>query len=614
MSDMNYEIGISLKNAIKDLKKFQRIADKFNKKLAKDQKSGRKIESENTRHLVSEKRKQGKASQSALADMLRQEEKLGKEKSKQLAKEKAQQKRFNTWRKVQQRKLVDAQLTSHQKMEIKRVLASKKSEDVIRSEYDETLRKFRVNKRKEVDAAKRANKLKVANEKAHTDRMGKIRSSGLVIAQAAIAAVTGAGALVGGGASQYADDRANAANAGMDTKEFQKQAFQVNQATTIGNEKFADITKTANERKGSAMFLEKGKDGEFKGADMGANDLINSMQQRLGKSLDLSQAKDLLNQGGKTGIEGLMSMRDQMDSLGLSMEDQSFLMESFASDSWNLTEQFKRNSKAAKQAEKDFDRLGLGIQNLEAVDRITNKFKGMWGVLKAAPMEAFESFSSALSPETSAMLQKITERMVDLSRVIGESLANALNWLAPHIEKLLPLLDKLAPLFSYIADQVGVSLSLLGDIFGVTVDTLSGTIEAIRLLFSGDLVGAFDKMKDTITGVFTGIQAALKGAILGLLENVIDFMPDALIPDSVKEMVKGAKAPTVTTPNTTTPKSVATAPPTPQSVTVDTGRSEVVVHSTLNLDGNQVARSVTRTEQFKQQAKFYGSYAAGGNR
>lgn len=604
-NDMEYSIGISLKSALRDIKKFKKIADDFNKKLAKDQKAGRKIESDNTKHLVSEKKKQGKASKSLLADMLRDEEKLARAKERQLDKEKAQQKQFNTWRKAQNRKLVDSTLTAHQKKEIKRVLASKKSAEAIREEYDETLRKFRKNKRLETQAAKKAHKEKLNAEKNHSKRMSKIRGGVVGLAQTAIGVATGGAAMVFGGGQQYGEDRANASAAGMSIGDFQRQAYQVTQSTNITSEKFADITKTANERKGSTQFLEKGKDGEFKGADAGATDFINAVQQKLGKDLNLSDAQNLLNQGGKTGIEGLMEMRDQMDALGLTIEQQSFLMESYASDAWNLTEQYKRNAKAAKQAEADFKRLGLGIQNLEAVNRVTNEFSRMWGTLKQAPIEAFESFSSALSPETSATLQKVTERLVEFSRVIGEKFAVGLNRLAPLIEKLFPLFEALTPLFTFVTGALGLQIEMAGNIFSTVVDTLTGTVKAIKQIVNGEFSEAFNTIKDTFKNLFLSLGNAITDAVKGMIGIVVDFLPDMLTPDWMKDFSNSSSQPSVMAPTSTAAPKIkpqATIPPKATNGNGSNGAVNVQSHSnvTIQLEGEQLARVVASSPLMRE--------------
>jgi hypothetical protein len=310
-----------------------------------------------------------------------------------------------------------------------------------------------------------------------------------------------------------------------------------------------------------------------------------------------------------------------MDALGMSMEDQSFIMESYASDSWNLTEQFRRNQKAAQQAEQDFQRLGLGIQNLEAVDRVTNKFSQLFGIIASSPTEAFESFSSALSPQTTATLQMLTEKLLGFSRVIGENLANALNWLAPILDKIMPLLDQLAPLFNYIAQNLGNTLSFLGGIFSVVVDSLTGSIQAIKQLLQGDFMGAFDTIKQTLTNAFTGITDALKQAILGMIGNFIDFLPDSLVPDSFKAMIEKANAPTqpTVTPTTpVTPPAIATTPPAQGSLgNVGNGGTQTIENKTtteviLQLDGEQlatvVANSPTLRESINRQVDQSFSY------
>jgi hypothetical protein len=222
----------------------------------------------------------------------------------------------------------------------------------------------------------------------------------------------------------------------------------------------------------------------------------------------------------------------------------------------------------------------------------------------------------------------LTEKLLGFSRVIGENLANALNWLAPILDKIMPLLDQLAPLFNYIAQNLGNTLSFLGGIFSVVVDSLTGSIQAIKQLLQGDFMGAFDTIKQTLTNAFTGITDALKQAILGMIGNFIDFLPDSLVPDSFKAMIEKANAPTETpvtpttqtpiTPPSVTPMQIATTPP-PQgslgnsgNVGTQTIENKTTTEVILQLDGEQlatvVANSPTLRESINRQVDQSFSY------
>ena len=632
----NYEIGISFKSAIRDIKKFRKIADDFNRKLAKDQKAGRKIESDNTRHLISEKKKQGKASQTALAGMLREEHKAAAAKDKLLAKEKAQQKRFNTWRKSQQRRLIDSQLDQHQKMEIMRILSTTRAEHEIRSLYDETLRKFRANKLKEVQAAKAADKLRVDSEKSTNARMAKLKAGAFAAAQVAAAAVTAGAAVIGMGGKQYKDDKANAANAGMDTETYQRKSYVASNSTNLDKDMIADVWQDVNDKIGSKHRLTRDKNGKIGGGDAGLIDQIEWIEMQQGRQMSQGEIDTLFSGDAD---EVLTKLNAKFDEFGADIKTKTQLFESLSSNSWKLTSQMLKNSEAVKQAEADFKRLGLGIQDLESVDRVTAAFSRMWGVLSQAPLEAFEAFSKALNPSTTAVLQQLSEKLVGFSRVIGELFAGALNMLAPHLEKVMVLFEKLTPLFSYIANSVGASLTLLFDVVGVVVDSLNTAVTAITQIVNGDFSGAMDTMVNGIKGIFEGIGNAIQKYMLGMLDNIISFLPDWAVPDSLKKMVTDGKQkqaeqatnatttgnttasnPTATTTPTQTPSATqqATNSPATRAPSANSGGGVIQVQNstnvTLSLDGSTIAQQVVRSDYFKTNVRQMAQYGAGGNR
>jgi hypothetical protein len=181
----------------------------------------------------------------------------------------------------------------------------------------------------------------------------------------------------------------------------------------------------------------------------------------------------------------------------------------------------------------------------------------------------------------------------------------------------MPLLDQLAPLFNLIAQNLGNTLSFLGGIFSVVVDSLTGSIKAIKQLLQGDFIGAFDTIKDTLTNAFTGITSALKQAILGMVSNFVNFLPDSLVPDSFKQMVNAANTPTPP-PSITPPTAIATTPPAQGSLgNVGNGGTQTIENKTtteviLQLDGEQlatvVANSPTLRESINRQVDQSFSY------
>ena len=168
-----------------------------------------------------------------------------------------------------------------------------------------------------------------------------------------------------------------------------------------------------------------------------------------------------------------------------------------------------------------------------------NKIAEAWNTIK-------ESIKNALPPEVVEFIQNAFSKIGEILQNIGESIGTLFEWLGAHIFDLIsgPIIGSISTLISAIQGFVQV-------VSGV-VQIVSGVVGAIVKLFSGDLKGAWESVKQIgkgIEDVFSGMYNATIGVVVNFVKDIISWFTDlwdelvghSIVPDMVNAIINWFK-------------------------------------------------------------------------
>lgn len=173
-------------------------------------------------------------------------------------------------------------------------------------------------------------------------------------------------------------------------------------------------------------------------------------------------------------------------------------------------------------------------------DSITNGFSSIWTILLEGyntyivPVleglsERFQGLMEGPFGETVAKVEEFLGKMIDSIKLLWESVLLPLfEWIASNI---MPVL---APIVKFIGDTVFSVIESIINIIGDIADILSGIIDFIVGVFTGDWKLAWKGVKE----VFSGIWNLIKDFISGIWDAIKTIFKGAL--DIVATLVKTA--------------------------------------------------------------------------
>lgn len=160
------------------------------------------------------------------------------------------------------------------------------------------------------------------------------------------------------------------------------------------------------------------------------------------------------------------------------------------------------------------------IDNLgEFVTNIITLFQSIWDNILGPIITPFLEEMSLLWDE------HISKLITAVGDFVGTLINDALEIYNKFIQPIiLWLIDKLAPAWAFLSSTV---IGIVGTIRGVIADLLSGTIKKLTGIIdfiTGVFTGNWKKAWDGIKSIFTGIWESLTGVVKGVINIIIDVL------------------------------------------------------------------------------------------
>ncbi|OOF24026.1 hypothetical protein BZJ19_11650 [Salinivibrio proteolyticus] len=551
---------------------------------------------------------------------------------RELQKQQRKQAAFEKWKLTQFRSTAFQRLSLEQQINVKRILSSKKSEEEIRDEFQKTTQAFKreLQQRKAYEKRQRSvgggSGAGGAAVAARGGAMGGMAGGLLALASNPVAlgvgATVGAGAmLVNAGADQFKDLQRGSELTGVGVQQLQRDAFVASNLTGMSTEAYTDKLKDVNEKskdfRANSEF--DAKSGQFKGGGEGV-DAANAMLQA---GLKPSEVKALFSQQDPTKI---------IDSLNKTLANadvgtRTLAFEGLANDLTGLANALQ-NTERRQAAEQTYDSLNLGFsdQDLAKIKEATKATDSFFSVIANAPLQAFKSFASNLSPETLEMLGKIGELIVNVAGIIGDVLSVALNTLSPILN---PLLDVLNWVVRGLKAVTGAWADFVSGFHPITA-ALEILDKIFKKVFGISLTDSFKGFIEDWENGLSMVFGFLKNSFKGWIADLINFLPDWLKTDNMKKWAEGGDdmPKTASTTKPVTPRPQNTMPsaassynlraqaakaqqalPTPETTqnayaarvqAMQRVQVQNQANVTLNLDGEQIANVVVDSQQFNE--------------
>ncbi|MGO2473314.1 MAG: hypothetical protein ACTH6D_08020 [Vibrio litoralis] len=399
------------------------------KKLRDDKKTNAQEERETKKTLATEKRAQEKAQ---------------REENRRLEKQRVQQKRFNDWKLRQFRSASYARLSLEQKMELKRVLSAKKSEAEIREEYAKTTSHYaRELKQRAAYERKQQAKNRSKNDGGKGSKDGK---SGTMLPIALNPALmAGAGIALGGmavkqgltsGQQRYERLQQGSDQTGISVDDLQRRAY-ISQGVSeeFNLDKQIDMLSDTQEKIGEALSEGSfNKEGEFTGG-AGAGDLINSLVRSGALEANKKSVEAYFADADKN--MGVMIDRVFAD-VNSNIQDQGkarFILESLASDLGKLNNAMNQNQAKVDQLTKSYDQNNIGLtdDDIKRLQKADSMFATISATLSNFSLKFYNGFTKAFGDETQSKLSEFFSTLMKLAEPLGRLTARI----------LLPLLERL---------------------------------------------------------------------------------------------------------------------------------------------------------------------------
>ena len=273
----------------------------------------------------------------------------------------------------------------------------------------------------------------------------------------------------------------------MNSEDFQKAAFATQQYG-VDQDKLADISKDTLEKLGEFTATGGG----------GFADFFEQVAPKIGLT-----AKELQ---GLSGPDVLVAVTDAMEKANLSYEEQSFYLESIASDTTMLIPLLKDHGAALKEQTDRADALGLAISNVETqrlveAQKATNELTTAMGSLKT-------HIAAGLAPAFTDVTSKIMDGMTEGAGGV-DNLAVTIS------EKLLGALGFAVETMRFFHNG-WLGIKMVGT---VAIDAIAQSLEFLfggvrTLLYTWDkafdgIVWAAKKMGKELTNPFDAIEQGL---------------------------------------------------------------------------------------------------------
>lgn len=523
-------------------------------------------------------------------------------KEKLLQKEKIQQVKFTSWKNKQFRTAAFERLSVDQKMQLKYVLNSKKSEQEVREEYAKTTAFIRTQNRQRTVYERKQNTKKRTNSKGGGSGGMFLMGNPAVMGAAIVAAVTvGIGKK---GNADYTQLKQGAEGSGVEIKALQREAF-LNQSL-LGNEfgidKISQVYTDQQDKIGELQRdLKFGKDGRISGGGAAATDVA---QYLVDKKVIAGTLKDVKDYFKGDAVKFQKKLFKDLERTGATKSEVAFITESLASD---LSRIFKaqQNTARVSQANKNFDDLNIGLtdKQIARLETTSQAFSVLGASLSSSALKGWDSFVGVVGDK---------ETLLNLA-ALGKGIAVLSGWLGKMLGWVVKVSLAISPL-AYImrnwADEITYAFNKVGEAFNYVTDIAQD-------VYTG--VGSF---KDKIVNAFKDIMN-------GIIDAIISVTPNFLLPDDMKtieqvtptERIRRTQAgdkilnpQRVVAPNSILGGSFGNVitPPAPNNLTTTNTNNiskvdisgESVSHIVINLDGEKISETVSKSPITKSAIQY----------
>jgi hypothetical protein len=596
----NYE-GIPQRKALQDLNRFERTVNN-------------KMNRINKKHIAAEKAKTTATVKGGKQRVSAEEKAAAKElKVKQRLQEAERKKRvkFDMWKLQQLRSASTARLTLEQKMNLKHLLNSKRTEEEIRAEVKKTTSVYlRENKRRAVMQKNKAKGVAVgggvgkgAGVAALAGGIGGMIATALNPLTLAAAAATASLMTLAAGARQYKELRAGAERADVGVDFLNKLSFTtqgLGQGEEFNTDKLADMLADFDERRGELTSdLAVDKNGNFTGGGGGV-DLANILKGA-GVIDTVEDMKKFVEGSTEQVFSRVMDTTGELVKAGKITASQArFVRESFTSDLGKLGVAFDKNSETVTQLGKSYEKLGNTItKDQEAkMNAVGTTFAQIGAVFSVFPLNTFKSFSELLSGTALEGFKGMGEQLSRLAPILGKILGVVGNLIGVAFKPLAAILE------------------IVIDVVSRVVDTFTSVANTLINVVTVPITNAITQVANTIQSVLQSIFNFLDK----LKEKAMSFLPSWMGGSDTKATDVRAKAdntdssvvkwdtskPYTAQPVPTYNPYSYTTPPAQQSATATTTsvKNDLTANVNLVVDGKVLAEVVTKQESFKEGVAF----------
>ncbi|GHW87769.1 hypothetical protein VCSRO154_3269 [Vibrio metoecus] len=554
-----YENIIDNRKAVRGMRKFEEMTRKHSAKITKLFEDTEKSKQRAIKNTEKEEVK-------AATKKLTAEQKAAAQAEKLKAQEAAKLKKFNDWKLAQFRSAAFERLSLEQKMELKRVLSAKRSEEEIREEYRQTTAMMRRENQRRAAYERKQSKINNSGVKggltAGATGGGIVALAGNPAALAAAAVIGGGAMAINSGSQQFRDTKEGANLVGLDYNEFAQLANGLIAVTeTIPDvSTAADKIKDLLDRSGEVMaetVFDSDK-GEF---DKGEGSILANLLLKQGVITgDKESLNNFMNQSPDKFIESVVKATE-----GLDAKQQAFVLEAFGSDFYNIVRGIQTNRQGFEAGKQNA--VQFNTAEMTAATEFNKSVASMVSAISNADLNIFKSFTEFLSPSSLAMFGKLGELLNSIATLLGYTLSGALNLLSPAINLVLDGLNLLLGGLTNVQRYITELTKYVSD--GLTIAT-------------------------------EWIKNSLRGMLHDILNVLPDFAKKAL---GISTVEQTPTTPTTTTAPTTPKPYNMTSPTTyggysgygTQNPTTTTNPTNTTATVNLVVDGNTLATAVVNS-------------------
>lgn len=609
-----YGISIEFENKRRLFRELQQFEKKFNKinsdshkaEMRRQKELLKLTEKNNDKKLRDEKKTNVAITRDAKkqADAeKRLKDKAQRDEQRRLAKDRAQQQKFHNWKLTQFRSAAFQRLSLEQKMELKRVLNSKKSEAEIREEYTKTTHLYR----RELAQRNAYEKKQRAKERAKSGARGAESggsSVGMPMVLGNAPMMAGAAVVAGGyaikqgltsGANKFERLRQGSDQTGLSVDNLQKRAFisQGLLGDEYGLDKQVDIWSDVREKIGQIKSEgEFNKNGEFTGGE-GA-DLVNGLIKSGVIEANMNSVNAYFEQS-TTDMNGFINkFTDDVNNSIADADKRRFIFESLASELGKLNNAFQNNAERVRTLSDEYNNSNIGltdsdIQRLQKMDQL---FSTIGARLNNWTLDFYSNFTKAFSPEQSKNLDLVFKGIQKLASGLGWLLGNGIQPLLAYLGYLTTGFKKLAQGFDYVTKKFDGFGNKLTSFFDDLLSQISS--------FFSNMLPSWMKSDDA-TKDKKQVDSKDNKPVYGYggTYGYNNTLPSANPYGAMRPVPTVPSVPTlprVTPPEPTAASNTQTQPVNNNNTTNVTVQPTPV---TVTLDGNVIAQSVSKTDEFK---------------